>query len=107
MALGKVNHILKVSKTTTTQDENGNPIPTTTEWQTKAEYKPISTKSLLYAGQPTDLEVIEVKYRYHKDRKIDQKCVVEFMGKQWNPEGESTPDYPQRPRYWIQILKHG
>ena len=107
MALGAVNKVLKYTRTTTSQDPNGNPIPSVVEWQTRAEYKTLSVESLMYAGLPTDLTVIRVKYRYHPDRAIFGGGTIEFMGKTWQPEGPTKPDKEHRPQWWIQILKHG
>ena len=107
MALGAVNKVLKYSRETTTQDPNGNIIPLTVEWQTRAEYKTLSVKSLMFAGLPTDLTVIEVKYRYHPDRAIYDGGTIEFNGKIWQPEGQTKPDKEHRPQWWIQILKNG
>lgn len=107
MALGEVNKILKVSRTTTSQDPNGNPIVTKTEWQTKTRYKVLSVESLMYSGQSTDYTKIKVIYRWHPDRQIFNGDTIEFMGKVWNPEGETKPDKEHRPQWWIQILKHG
>lgn len=105
MALGAVNKVLKVTRTATGQDANGNPVVVTTEWQTRAQYKTLSVKSLMYAGLPTDLTVIEVKYRYHPDRAILINDKIEYNGNVWQPEGPTKPDKEHRPQWWIQILK--
>lgn len=105
--IAKLKFPFHVKRVTFTQDENGDPIEVDQSWDSFCGYTQMRTQTKLDLGLTTDIEVINITYKYWPGREMRVEDIVTLLDKQWTHFGVPKFDNVGHIRYITQSLRHG